>query len=66
MPDPNDCPRCGERLKYDSTHEVWYCRTCNWPDAEQTQCANCDQIAVGWDDGTPVCANHYRARMAKP
>lgn len=33
------------------------------PDAHPSQCAKCDQQPCGFDyDGTPFCAEHYRAR----
>jgi hypothetical protein len=36
-------------------------------DGELPRCCECDQQSVGVDeDGTPYCAEHYRARMGRP
>lgn len=45
-------------------YEAWEADAESQNDGQSAQCCQCDQPSVGYSEGEPYCAAHYRSRPA--
>lgn len=55
------CPKCGKRLRYDSSTNSRFCLSCGWDSLDQLTCARCGRdlplTATVNETGEYLCEN---------
>jgi hypothetical protein len=64
--DCTDCPHCGNHSH--GARQIQLGKPCikssEQEPPEPDTCHECGELAVGFDEGTPLCAAHYRSQRA--